>query len=645
MINRTSEIVLSFLLNATWQIAVIALVASVCSWLIRNVAARYRHSLWVGALLLSVALPVWSLLLASNNKTVQPPTREVTDNRRPIISPMPEFPTNAANTTRPTENGTSPRGLMQRQSRQLSAPRSLFVVLTIGYILFLFYRLKRFVQAWRKAKGLADLSYQRDIPPAFAVALNRCKAAFGVKKVELRYSKGVLLPVTLGMREPLIIMPDTFFVEQSEETLLSVFGHEMAHIARKDWALNLMYEVLWLPISFHPLANLIKRQIEKTRELACDDMVAEHLLERVAYARSLVRVADRLVSPTAQSLTLGMFDADILEERIMKLTHRQRRFGARLARCLTLSAFLLLCFVCTAISTLSFDLRSQNVTAGKYTNATDNSTYSANNINLNDARSINRSQDANSADPAQTNETKAITSSDPQARANAACSAGKNRHIDLIPELISMLGDDAPIQPMRCWQNERWSPAMESFKQPSPGEQAAIALASMGSSAFVPLTNALNDENPSVRRNAAWAIGELTNMRPGERSVAVPSLISFLTDSDAWIRMAAAQALGELRDYRAVEMLIASLSDRHPKVRNIAAWALGELKNDQAVEALCKVLLEDIQPEVRQAAAIALGEIKSPKALQSLKQALLDPEQRVRSQAQSALNEIEDSNS
>ena len=642
--NRVSEIVLSFLLNATWQIAVIALVASVSSWLLRNVAARYRHFLWVGALLLSVVLPVWSFSPTSINDTAQPSTNERIDNPSRSNPSKLEFPTNAADTPRPTEQGIPPGRLMQRQTRQLSAPTSLFAVLTIGYVLFLLYRLKRFVQAWRKAKGLAHIAYQRDIPLSFAVALNRCKAAFGVQKVELRFSKSVLLPVTLGMREPLIIMPDTFIVEQSEETLLSVFGHEMAHIARKDWALSLLYEVLWLPISFHPLANLIKRQIEKTRELACDDLVAEHLLERVAYARSLVRVADRLVSPAAQSLTLGMFDADILEERITKLTHKQRRFGARLARCLTLSAFLFLCFVCTAISTLSFDLRLQNANAGQYANPSGNSRSSLNNVNLNDDRSTNGSQDANIVDPAQTNETKALTSSDPQARATAACSAGKNRHIDLIPQLISMLGDDASVQQVRCWDNDKWSPSMETFKHPSPGEQAAIALASMGSSAFVSLTNALNDENPSVRRNAAWAIGELTNMRPGERSGAVPSLISFLTDSDEWIRMAAAQALGELRDYRASEMLIATLSDRHPRVRNIAAWALGELRDEQAVAALCKVLLEDIQPEVRQGAAIALGEIKSPKAIQSLRQALLDPEQRVRSQAQSALNEIEDSN-
>ena len=117
-----------------------------------------------------------------------------------------------------------------------------------------------------------------------------------------------------------------------------MLGHEMAHIARRDFALNLVYEFLCLPISFHPLANLVKRQIARTRELACDDMVTERLLEPEAYARSLVRVAGALVLPAGQALTLGVFDADILEERIMKLTQNTRRLGARAARLLALCA-------------------------------------------------------------------------------------------------------------------------------------------------------------------------------------------------------------------------------------------------------------------------------------------------------------------
>jgi HEAT repeat protein len=209
----------------------------------------------------------------------------------------------------------------------------------------------------------------------------------------------------------------------------------------------------------------------------------------------------------------------------------------------------------------------------------------------------------------------------------------------MIPTLIAMLGDDTRTEPIRCWTNGRWSPALDTFKQPSPGEQAAIALASMGHAAFRPLTNQLDSGNATVRRNAAWAIGELTNMPPGERDDAVPRLISLLTDSDAWVRMAAARALGELRPGSAVPALVANLADADTRVREVTVWALSELKDKRAVAALCNVLLSDLRPDVRRGAAEALGEIRSSEALPSLKQALNDPA--VSARAQWAINEIE----
>ena len=67
-----------------------------------------------------------------------------------------------------------------------------------------------------------------------------------------------------------------------------------------------------------------------------------------------------------------------------------------------------------------------------------------------------------------------------------ACKTGKRGDTDAIPSLIAMLGDDTKTELIPCWDNERWSPALQTFKHPSPGEQAAIALASFGSSVFCP---------------------------------------------------------------------------------------------------------------------------------------------------------------
>jgi HEAT repeat protein len=226
-------------------------------------------------------------------------------------------------------------------------------------------------------------------------------------------------------------------------------------------------------------------------------------------------------------------------------------------------------------------------------------------------------------------------------RAMSACNAAKRGDVEAIPTLIAMLGDDSKTELIRCWDTSRWSPALETFKHSSPGEQAALALASFGRQALAPLSNQLDSSNATVRRNAAWAIGELTNMPPGSRATAVPQLITLLGDSDEWVRMAAARALGEVRDSRALPKLVATLADDDWHVRELAVWALSEMKDDRAVTALCNVLLSDARVEVRSGAAEALGEIRSADALPALRQALNDRESGVSAKAAWAISEIE----
>ena len=227
-----------------------------------------------------------------------------------------------------------------------------------------------------------------------------------------------------------------------------------------------------------------------------------------------------------------------------------------------------------------------------------------------------------------------------QERAQAACDAGRKRDVEAIPLLVAMLGDDRQVEPIACYTSDNWSPALDTFKRPSPGEQAALALASLGRNALGPLMDQLDNSNAVARRNAAWAIGELTNMIPGERAAAVPQLITLLRDTDPWVRMAAARAIGEVRDRRASETLIVTLSDADWRVRRLAAWALNEMKEQRAVMALCNLLLADARAEVRSAAAEALGEIRSASALPSLQQALNDTEAAVRAKASWAIAEI-----
>jgi HEAT repeat protein len=166
------------------------------------------------------------------------------------------------------------------------------------------------------------------------------------------------------------------------------------------------------------------------------------------------------------------------------------------------------------------------------------------------------------------------------------------------------------FSPVGCWTSGTWTPALQVFKQPSPGEEAAMALASFGAAAVDPLVNALQDANPSVRRNAAWAIGEIRSGLSVDRGHAIPLLFAALADDDPWVRRAAAFSLGEIREDSAAAALIGRLGDEAAGVREMAARALGEMKAPGALRPLA-VAVNDQDKQVSRAARWALSEVLS----------------------------------
>src|SRR5262249_47515633 len=119
------------------------------------------------------------------------------------------------------------------------------------------------------------------------------------------------------------ILPESMR-EASDELLTTAIGHELAHIARRDFAWNLRCELVYLPISFHPAAAWLRREIDRTRELACDELVTSRLLEPEVYARSIVSIAATMSGLPRPGYTLGVFDGDILEERIRRILTRPK---------------------------------------------------------------------------------------------------------------------------------------------------------------------------------------------------------------------------------------------------------------------------------------------------------------------------------
>jgi beta-lactamase regulating signal transducer with metallopeptidase domain len=275
---------------------------------------RFQHWLWVGALGLSLLVPVItaSLALPGDAILTTEPTyeRELTN---PVLTPG----------ALATE---SPSKTVSDWSFQLNATLALGLVLVYGGLLS--FRVFRLAQAWYTTRKLRESAIEIDPDEDLMEIVRQCEMRldFEPDRVTLCRSDSLPVPVTVGLFRPVIILPITLLHKGGNDLLTSAIGHEFIHVARHDYVLNFFYELLFLPVSFHPAAALIRSRIKQTRELCCDELVAERILNAQVYARSLVALASSAPSLRRLSVTttVGIADADILEARIMSLLSKPK---------------------------------------------------------------------------------------------------------------------------------------------------------------------------------------------------------------------------------------------------------------------------------------------------------------------------------
>jgi len=339
----SSQLLLNFLLNAVWQIALIVALASLGAWLLRSSSARYRHWLWVGALCLAFFVPAATSVRAY----FETPAPAIVE---PIV-------VNEPFRARSLPEGTTTSTDLLPSVIQLNTA---LVFLLLGiYGIVVLYRSFRLAQAWQTTRTIKRNALELEPDDKIDAIINKCESdlATGARRLRVLRSETLPVPVTMGLGQPVIILPSALLREGNTELLTSAIGHEFIHVTRHDYVLNFIYELLYLPISFHPAAALLRRRIKQTRELCCDELVATRIVKAEVYARSLLRLAGS--APTLRRLsvttTVGIADADILEARIMSLLTKPR-VTTRWRKTLLFAVSLLLLVPCVAAAA-AFNLR------------------------------------------------------------------------------------------------------------------------------------------------------------------------------------------------------------------------------------------------------------------------------------------------
>jgi TonB family protein len=282
----------TILLACAWAIAIV---------LRRHSSAALRHNLWAAAILTTLTLPIFILLLPAWHSST-------------LGSAVSLWSPTQANASTTSSHSITPIVINVLVAPTLFNTIARFALLawTLGLSLVLarlFAGFARLTWISAHAKPLFDESWMRSVLELSTIH----KITRPVRLLQCQ--SPLAMPLTWGIFHPVIVLPSSA-EHWPEDRRRIVLSHELAHIARHDWLLQICAELARAIYWFHPLVWLAAARLRQESERAADDAV---LLSGVApslYASQLLDLARTLEhSGRAWSTALAIARPSNLERR------------------------------------------------------------------------------------------------------------------------------------------------------------------------------------------------------------------------------------------------------------------------------------------------------------------------------------------
>lgn len=161
------------------------------------------------------------------------------------------------------------------------------------------------------------------IAPVWEKALQRLSRSIGLRcEVTLATSARIFSPLTLGSISPIILLPAGLLSGLSTAQIEAVLVHELYHIKRRDYIINICQALVEVMLFYHPAIWHMNRIIREERENCCDDQTVAFCGDAVSYARALTRIQEMNTSPKPRlAMSAGGSTAGNFTYRIQRLFH------------------------------------------------------------------------------------------------------------------------------------------------------------------------------------------------------------------------------------------------------------------------------------------------------------------------------------
>lgn len=147
------------------------------------------------------------------------------------------------------------------------------------------------------------------------------------RATRLLESSRVSVPMVIGWAKPVVLIPIGFLTSLPASQIDAILLHELAHVRRNDFLVNVFQSCVETFFYFHPAVKWIGKQIRDEREYCCDQIAVEACGDRLCYAKSLAALEESRIA--SNSLGVAANSGSLLK-RIRRLSSQEaveaRRF-------------------------------------------------------------------------------------------------------------------------------------------------------------------------------------------------------------------------------------------------------------------------------------------------------------------------------
>ena len=289
------------LVHFVWQGAAVAAIAGGLMWLLRHRSPQARYAVACAGLVAMLALPIITAsALVRSVGVAEPGTpASVPYQAGPGADTVPDARAILANLA--MARGLSSVDLVPNDS---SAWLPLVVSIWFAGVVVLFIRL---LGGWWRIHRLHRAS-RAALPSVWTQASTRLAVTLGVsRRVHVVDSSLVDTPTVIGWVKPVILLPIAAFAGLSSSQIEAILAHELAHIRRHDFLVNLLQTFAETVLFYHPAVWWLSARIRAEREHCCDEVALSVYDDAVSYAEALVELESwrRVHAPLVIAATGG----------------------------------------------------------------------------------------------------------------------------------------------------------------------------------------------------------------------------------------------------------------------------------------------------------------------------------------------------